>query len=192
MGCLWAVLGSLHVGMKNIDGRFHQEFCQVDWCDEAWCLEASALGVKITAWNSISVLLADWRTELLWVLVGCLILSSVSDLLRELLQSYPLWQSHHVWNITFGDFFKINIIRGRVQEKDGERQRHLCERNVGWFCMCSDQGLSPQSSYVPWLGIKLAGFLCMGQHSNQLNQWPGLNFNFEYCIIQKTSMVRIW
>ena len=40
------------------------------------------------------------------------------------------------------------------------------ERERDASCKCSDWGSNPQPSYVPWPGVKLATFPCMGRWSN--------------------------
>ena len=75
--------------------------------------------------------------------------------------------------------FKKILTRGCVHwfyREKGGRETRMGERNIDQLpplhAMTSDR--TPQPRYVPWLGIELTTFCCVGLRSNQLSHRPGL------------------
>ena len=83
-------------------------------------------------------------------------------------------------NITFlkNPHSRICFTDFRKREKKRERKaRHWCERETLIGCLL----------YVPWPGIELATFWCMGRWSNQLSHWS----RAQHYIFKRNICVRI-
>ena len=68
---------------------------------------------------------------------------------------------------------------GHVQWFERERDIDVRKKNR-WVDsrVYPNCGLNPQPRHVPWPGIELATFWCMGQHSNQMSQLPSQGLNY--------------